>query len=71
MTPAQVCNTVTSLQTRVQVTLERVAPSIGAIAPGLQTSQIEQVSREFDKRNKKWREDWLEGTPAERAERRV
>ena len=71
VTPAQVCNTVTSLQTRVQVTLERVAPSIGAIAPGLQASQIEQVSREFDKRNKKWREDWLEGTNTERAERRV
>lgn len=71
ITPAQVCSTVTGLQTRIQVTLERVAPSIGAIAPGLQASQIEQVNREFDKRNRKWREEWLEGTLAERAERRV
>jgi len=71
VTPAQVCNTVTGLQARVQVTLERVAPSIAAIAPGLQATQIEQVSREFDKRNKKWREEWLEGTLAERADRRV
>lgn len=71
VTPAQVCNTVSSLQTRVQVTLDRVAPTIGAIAPSLQAAQIEQVSREFEKRNKKWREDWLEGSGAERAERRV
>ncbi len=68
---AQVCATVASVQTRIQVTLERVAPAIAAIAPTLQAAQIEQVSEQFDKRNKKWREDWLEGTPAERSERRV
>ncbi|MES2584150.1 MAG: DUF6279 family lipoprotein [Pseudomonadota bacterium] len=71
VTPAQVCALVPGLQTRVQVTLERVAPSIAAIAPSLQAAQIEQVGREFEKRNKKWREEWLEGTLAERAERRV
>lgn len=71
ITPAQVCSTVTALQARVQGTLERVVPTIAAIAPGLQATQVEQVAREFDKRNKKWREEWLEGTLAERAERRV
>ena len=71
VTPAQVCATVTNLQTRVQVTLDRVVPAIAAIAPGLQPAQIEHIAREFEKRDKKWRGDWLEGTPAERAERRV
>ena len=71
VTPAQVCAVVPGLQTRVQVTLERVAPSIAAIAPSLQAAQIENMAREFQKRNKKWREEWLEGTLAERAERRV
>nr|WP_315489261.1 DUF6279 family lipoprotein [uncultured Rhodoferax sp.] len=71
VTPAQVCATVTNLQTRVQVTLDRVVPSIAAIAPSLQAAQIEHIAREFEKRDKKWRGDWLEGTPTERAERRV
>ncbi len=71
VTPAQVCAAVPGLQTRVQVTLERVAPSIAAIAPSLQAAQIENMAREFEKRNKKWREEWLEGTLSERAERRV
>jgi HPt (histidine-containing phosphotransfer) domain-containing protein len=71
VTPAQVCAVVPGLQTRVQVTLERVAPSIAGIAPSLQPAQLENMAREFEKRNKKWREEWLEGTLAERAERRV
>ena len=71
ITPAQVCATVASLQTRIQVMLERAAPAIAAIAPTLQADQIAQVAGEFSKRDKKWREDWLEGTQAERTERRV
>ena len=71
VSPAQVCATVASLQTRIQVTLERAAPAIAAIAPTLQADQIAQVAGEFSKRDKKWREDWLEGTQAERTERRV
>jgi hypothetical protein len=71
VTPTQVCTTVISLQTRVQVTLDRVVPSIAAIAPSLQTAQIDHIARQFEKREKKWRGDWLEGTPTERAERRV
>lgn len=71
VTAAQVCTMVESLQTRVQVTLERVAPAIAAIAPTLQASQVEHVAREFDKRDKKWREEWLEGSLTERTDRRV
>ena len=71
VTPAQVCAIVTNLQTRLQVTLDRVAPAIGTIAPTLQAAQIEQVASELAKRDKKWRGDWLEGTPAERSERRI
>lgn len=71
VTTAQVCAVVPGLQTRMQVTLDRVAPSLGAIAPGLQATQIDQIAREFEKRDKKWRKEWLEGTLAERADRRV
>ena len=71
VTAAQVCQMVEGLQVRIRTPLERLAPSIVAIAPTLQAAQMDRVSREFDKRDKKWREEWLEGTPAERAERRV
>ncbi len=71
VTPAQVCQLVGSLQTRVQVTLDRITPTIAAIAPTLQTEQLEHISREFDQRNRKWREEWIEGTLAERTDRRV
>lgn len=71
VTSAQVCQMVAGLQVRIQTPLERVAPAIAAIAPTLQTAQINQITREFDKRDKKWREEWLDGTPGERTERRV
>ena len=67
----QVCQVVGELQTRLQVTLDRLTPSIAAIAPSLQPGQLEHVSREFERRNRKWREEWMDGTLAERSERRV
>lgn len=71
VTTAQVCQLVSDLQTRVQVTLDRVTPTIAAIAPTLQAEQLEHISREFDQRNRKWREEWIVGTVAERTDRRV
>jgi hypothetical protein len=67
----QVCALVSDLQTRVQVTLERATPTISALAPGLQDAQLEHMSKEFERRNRKWQDDWIAGTPAERSERRV
>jgi len=71
VTSEQVCAIVTELQTRLHVTLDRVTPTIAAIAPGLQSAQLEHISQEFERRNKKWRSDWIDGTPADRSERRV
>jgi len=71
ITPGQVCAQYGELQTRVEVTLDRIVPTIAAIAPTLASAQLEHISREFDKRNHTWREEWLEGTPTQRVERRV
>ncbi len=67
----QVCAIVSDLQTRVQVTLERVTPTIAALAPGLQNAQLEHMSKEFERRNRKWQDEWIAGTPVERSERRM
>jgi hypothetical protein len=71
VTTTQVCNIVANLQTRLQVTLERVTPTIAAIAPTLQNAQIDHIGQEFERRNSKWREDWVDGTLVERSQRRI
>jgi hypothetical protein len=69
--PEQVCNLYGYLQTRVQAISDRFAPTLATLAPTLQPAQLEHIAREFDKRNRQWREEWLDGTPAERFGRRV
>ena len=71
VTAEQVCTLVSELQTRLQVTLERVTPTIAAIAPGLQNAQLEHMAHEFERRDRKWREEWIDGTVSERSQRRV
>ena len=71
VTTEEVCAIVGDLQTRLQVTLERVTPSIAAIAPNLQNAQLEHISQEFERRDRKWRGEWIDGTPGERSQRRV
>lgn len=71
VTTEQVCRLVDELQTRLQVTLERITPTIATIAPTLQGAQLEHMVEEFARRDRKWREEWIDGTLAERSERRV
>jgi hypothetical protein len=71
VTTEQVCTIVNELQTRLQVTLERITPTIAAIAPSLQSGQMEHMSQEFERRDRKWREEWVDGMLVERSQRRV
>ncbi len=71
VTTEQVCGVVADLQTRLQVTLERVAPTIAAIAPSLQDVQLEHMAQEFVRRDRTWREQWIDGTLTERRQRRA
>lgn len=71
VTTEEVCAIVSELQTRLQVTLERVTPTIAAIAPGLQNAQLDHMAKEFERRDRKWREEWIDGTVTERSQRRV
>jgi hypothetical protein len=71
VTSAQVCQMVANLQVRIQAPMDRLAPSIAAIAPTLQATQMDNIAQEFDKRDRKWSDEWLDGTLSERTERRV
>jgi hypothetical protein len=71
VTPAQVCTLVDYLQTRLQATADRFIPALSTLAPTLQAAQLEHVSREFDKRNTKWRDEWLDGPAQDTIDRRT
>jgi hypothetical protein len=71
VTSAQVCQMVANLQVRIQAPMDRLAPSIAAIAPTMQATQMDHLAQEFDKRNRKWSDEWLDGSLPERTERRV
>ena len=71
VTPAQVCQLSQFLETRLQAALDRATPTAVALGPMLTSAQLDHLSRALDKRNREWREEWLDGTPDERNERRM
>lgn len=71
ITPAQVCAVYYELQARAVATLEPLADALAATASGLQDSQLRYLDKSFEKKDREWREEWLEGSAAERAERRL
>jgi hypothetical protein len=71
ITPEQVCGVYGELQTRAVAALDNAAQTLAATASSLQEPQIQRLHREFEKKDSEWREDWLEGTPQDRAERRL
>jgi hypothetical protein len=70
-TPEQTCKLAEDVRARVQAPLERMATTIAAIAPSLSDAQLLHLEREFEKRNRSWREDYLDGTPDERIDHRL
>jgi hypothetical protein len=67
---AQVCTLWTFVQQRLQAPLNHLAPALAQLALNLKPNQIEHIAAEFKKRNKTWREEWLDLSPAERLARR-
>jgi hypothetical protein len=71
VTPEQVCQLGFYLEERVQTTLDRGASTAIALGPTLSVPQLDHLARAMEKRNREWREEWLEGSPAKRNERRL
>ena len=70
-TPEQVCDLYFEFRTRFQAILDQFEPRVTALAPTLKLGQIDHLERQLDKRNQKWRDEWLDVTPAQRLARRV
>jgi hypothetical protein len=71
MSGEQVCALVDDVRLRFSVLLDQAEPALLTLAPTLTTEQLAHLERQFDKRNQKWREEWLDGTPTERQSRRL
>ena len=67
----QVCAWTDSVRPRLGALLDQTEPALAALAPTLSAGQLTHLERQFDKRNQKWREEWLDGTPTERQTRRL
>lgn len=71
VTPAQVCELYSELKSHFQRLIDQTEPAIAVVAPTLKTEQMEHLARQLDKRRQKWREEWQDGSPAERNARRL
>lgn len=71
VTPAQICGLWAEVQTHIQHFAAQVADPISALTPTLKPEQLRHLALQFDKRNQKWRDEWLDVTPAEFFERRL
>ncbi len=71
VTPEQVCTQVAQVRVHLQRLAEQSAEGLARLVPTLQTAQLRHLDRQYEKHNRKWREEWLDGTPTELLERRV
>lgn len=71
VTPEQVCDLLAELKSHAQILIDQTEPTLAALAPTLTEEQLAHLARQLDKRSRKWQEEWLEGSPAERQARRV
>ena len=71
ISPAQVCGVYGDLQARAVAAMDAAANTLAATATLLQEPQLQYLDRAFEKKDREWREEWLEGTAQDRAERRL
>lgn len=71
VTPSQLCRAYAQAQSRALAPLERLVPTMAAIATTLEDTQLTHMQAEFARRDKKWRSEWLDAEAPERLERRL
>jgi len=71
VTPQQVCEFSDQIRLRVQSLGEQAAEGMSRVVPTLTPEQLRHLALQFDKHNRTWREEWLDGTAAELSARRL
>ena len=70
VTPDQACELGDGLKARIQSLLNQAEPALLSLAQNTKAEQLTHLTQQFEKHNKKWRAEWMEGTPTERTARR-
>ncbi len=70
-TPEQLCRLYGEVRPRLQAILDRMEPTVSTLAPTLTSVQLDHLAQQFEKRNRKWREEWLDVTADQRENRRI
>lgn len=70
VSPEQLCAVATEGRGFMQQIGVRVAEPLSALTASLRPEQFKYLAQQFEKKNKKWREEWLELTPDELADHR-
>ena len=71
VTPEQVCAHVTQLRQHLQRLGAQAAEGLVRYASTTQPAQLQHLTRQFEKHNRQWREEWLDGSPEELLQRRM
>lgn len=70
LAPAQVCAFVPELQARLMAIADQAEPAVVRTALSLTPRQLRHLQRKSAENNRKWREEWIDITPAELKEKR-
>jgi Family of unknown function (DUF6279) len=71
VTPQQTCTVFEEARDRLLAVTTRVEPALVWLVHQLTPDQLKHLERKLTRNDRKWREEWLDGTLAERAKRRV
>lgn len=71
LTPAQACISLGQARRHLQRLGAQAAVTLAPLAPSLQPEQLRHLARQLEKHDRKWREEWLDGSPEELLQRRL
>ena len=71
ITPTQICAVWETVQKRLDLWAYKALPGLADVAVDLSPKQLAHIERQWAKKNASWQEDWLQGPPAQREQKRL
>jgi hypothetical protein len=71
ITPAQACEVFINVRSRMRLFNTHVEPIVLTLAPSLTMDQLSHLEKRFEKRNAKWRDEWMQSDLDDRREYRL
>lgn len=71
VSPEQLCAVTSEVRGHMRAIGIRAAEPLSKLIPTLRPEQIKYLAQQYEKKNKKWREEWLDVSPEARLDHRV